>query len=123
MWPVIGRCSAVSRQRSRVRVLVMRPICILLALTACGPASASNPDAAVSVADGAGQADAPPVDALFADAPPPPDFSRVYAHSGQRLYRIDTNELAPVEIGPFTGIGTQSINDIAVDKDERTLGL
>ena len=41
------------------------------------------------------------------------DMSRVYAHSGTRLYRVDTQTLMPVEIGQFTGIGTQSLTDLA----------
>jgi len=50
------------------------------------------------------------------------DFSKVYAHSGQNLYRLDTVTLLPVLIGPF-GLGTTSITDIAVDKDDRMLGI
>ena len=50
------------------------------------------------------------------------DFSRVYAHSGQVLYRLDTTALAPVEIGPF-GIAGQSITDIAVDKNDVMIGI
>jgi hypothetical protein len=50
------------------------------------------------------------------------DFSKVYAHSGQILYRLDTTTLLPVEIGPFN-IGAPSITDIAVDKNDRMLGI
>lgn len=50
------------------------------------------------------------------------DFSKVYAHSGQNLYRLDTVTLLPVLIGPFN-LGTTSITDIAVDKNDRMLGI
>ena len=51
------------------------------------------------------------------------DFSRVYAHSGPSLYRLDTTDLAAVEIGAFTNLGGQSMTDIAIDKDDRMLGI
>jgi hypothetical protein len=57
------------------------------------------------------------------DAPPATDQSRVYAHSGSTLYKIETTTLAAVEIGMFAGVGTQSITDIAVDKNDHMVGI
>jgi hypothetical protein len=39
------------------------------------------------------------------------------------LYRIDTATMAAVPVGAFTNIGTQSITDIAVDRNERMVGV
>ena len=49
--------------------------------------------------------------------------SRVYAHSGSKLFQVDTGTLAPVEIGTMGGIGTQSLTDLAVDKTDRMIGI
>lgn len=57
------------------------------------------------------------------DSPPFVDTSRVYAHSGGTLYRMDANTLAAVAIGPMAGIGTQSLTDLAIDKDDRMVGI
>ena len=57
------------------------------------------------------------------DSPPFVDTSRVYAHSGGTLYRMDATTLAAVAIGPMTGIGTQSLTDLAIDKDDRMVGI
>ena len=85
----------------------------LAVLGACGPGgrgeetpvdaavgSGSNADAAVIVPD-----------------------SRVYAHSGSKLYQINVQTLAPVEIGSMTGLGTQSLTDLAIDKNDRMIGI
>jgi hypothetical protein len=84
----------------------------LLALAACSSSYSDGPDAAPGTPDAAGTG----VDAFV------PDQSLVYAHSGGHLYRIDTRTLAPVDIGPF-GLSTQSITDIAVDKDGAMVGI
>jgi hypothetical protein len=47
----------------------------------------------------------------------------VYAHSGGQLYRIDTTTLAPQAIGPLTGLGAQSLTDLAVDRDDNMVGI
>ena len=89
---------------------------LALAFAACGPS--------VSGGDDDDDQDAR-VDAAIDGVPSDGDeldFSRVYAHSGQVLYRLDTTTLMPVEIGPF-GITGQSITDIAVDKDDRMIGI
>ena len=107
----------------------MKPACALLALTAvaaCADDAAQPIDAAVDAAidvaiDGA--TDGRVIDGpggIDADESPP---SRVYAHSGQMLYRIDTTTNAAIPIGPFTNLGTQSMTDIAVDRDERMIGV
>jgi hypothetical protein len=57
------------------------------------------------------------------DAPPTMPSSRVYAHSGTMLYQIDTETLSPVEIGMMTGLGTQSLTDLAIDKDDNFIGI
>jgi hypothetical protein len=49
--------------------------------------------------------------------------SRVFAHSGNRLYQIDTKTLAPVEIGMMAGLGTQSLTDLAIDKADKMIGI
>jgi hypothetical protein len=100
---------------------------LLLLVAACGPDAKSHADAG-----GGGGPDAAdgPIDATpVVDAPPgppdgsEPDFSKVYVHSGQVLYRLDTATLEPVEIGPFANLGNQSMTDIAVDKDDRMIGI
>lgn len=92
---------------------------ILLALAACGP-------------NAGGGDDDDTVDARV-DARPPGDGapgdtseelpSRVYAHTGTTLYVIDTTTLSPTRVGDFTNLGAQSMLDIAVDRDERMIGV
>lgn len=81
----------------------------LVVLGACGPSGRNEDtvDARVNNGDGAVVLPA----------------SRVFAHSGSKLYQIDTTTLAPVEIGTLTGIGTQSLTDIAIDKGDRMIGV
>jgi hypothetical protein len=57
------------------------------------------------------------------DSPPSVDMSRVYAHSGTTLYRLDATTLSSLPIGTMTGIGTQSLLDLAVDKDDHMVGI
>ncbi len=79
-------------------------------LAACGPAGRENN----------GTPDAPdPV----VDSPPVVDMSRVYAHSGGTLYRMNAQTFAAVAIGPMAGIGAQSLTDLAIDKDDRMVGI
>lgn len=95
-----------------MRLLVVASIL----LAACGP----NPGGGD---DGTG------VDAAHPDAPSGPDGaipeqSQVYAHSGTELYRIDTNNLSVIDIGPFgAALGASSMTDIAVDKDGGMVGV
>src|SRR3954468_3532915 len=49
--------------------------------------------------------------------------SRVYAHSGTKLYQVDTTTLAPIEVGTMGGIGTQSLTDLAIDKNDHMVGI
>jgi len=79
-------------------------------LAACGPGGRG----------GDGTADAP---AALADAPPAVDMSRVYAHSGGTLYRMDALTLSTIPIGPMAGIGTESLTDLAIDKDNHMVGI
>lgn len=103
-----------------------RPLVSLLApalacaVAACGPSITGDDD------DDTGP-DAR-VDARPIDGPGGPDAeeilpSRVYAHSGQTLYRVDTTTNMAVRIGDFTNLGTQSMTDLAVDRDERMIGV
>lgn len=50
------------------------------------------------------------------------DVSLVYAHSGTMLYRVDSSSLTTVTIGPFN-IDGESLTDLAVDKNERIVGI
>jgi hypothetical protein len=83
---------------------------LLLCLVACGPTT-RDPGGTDASSQGGGEA-APPV-----------DNSRVYAHSGGMLYRLDSMTLKEVPIGPMTGLGTQSLTDLAVDKDDHMVGI
>ena len=82
---------------------------------ACGPAGRdSSPDAPGSQADAADPG----------DGPLPPDASRVYAHSGKVLYRIDTGTLAAVPIGEMTALPPdRSLLDLAIDKQDNLVGI
>lgn len=88
---------------------------LALALAACSNgAKTSGPDA-----HGAG-IDADP------NAPDAPalEQSKVYAHSGKELYRLDTRTNAIADIGPFgSALGTASMTDIAVDKNGTMIGV
>lgn len=91
-----------------VRILYLS----LVALVGCGPTNrdgSSTPDAANPT--GSGQ-----------DAPPA-DTSRVYAHSGGTLFRIDTQNLGTIQVGDMTGLGTQSLTDLAIDKSDHMVGI
>lgn len=85
-------------------------------LAACGPSGSGDDDDTPIDGGRDATADGSRIDAEEID------FSKVYAHSGQTLYRLDTTTLMPVEIGPF-GIGASSITDIAVDKNDMMIGI
>ncbi len=84
----------------------------LVVLGACGPSGRN--ELPVDAAHG-GSGD----DATIS----PTDDSRVYAHSGNKLYKIDTQSLVPIEIGTMSGLGTQSLIDLAIDKDDQMIGI
>jgi hypothetical protein len=93
-------------------------ICTALVLfAACGARASSDDD----------DDDQSAIDARVIDGPTNDtelDFSKVYAHSGTVLYRLDTSTLQPVMIGAFgAALGNASMTDIAVDKDDRMLGI
>ena len=48
-------------------------------------------------------------------------MSRVYAHSGDTLYRLNPLTLSPMQIGAMSGI-TGQLLDLAVDKNDRIVG-
>ncbi len=83
---------------------------------ACGPSgrpdgeNPAGPDAAVVVTP-------------TADAEEYAPTSRVYAHSGSKLFQVDIKTLVPMEIGTMSGLGTQSLTDLAIDKTDRMLGI
>ena len=91
----------------------MRNLLVAVALMACGPTSRQ------SGGDDQQTPDAP----SGIDAPNNVEFSRVYAHSGSDLYRVDTQTLAPMMIGTMTGLGTQSLTDLAIDKNDNMVGI
>lgn len=85
----------------------------LVVLGACGPDGRAGEVTADAAGSGSGSA----------DAGTQPSNSRVFAHSGSKLYRIDTATLAPVEVGTMAGLGTQSLTDLAIDKSDEMLGI
>src|SRR4030095_9906810 len=89
----------------------MRLPWIAIALAGCGPALRDDP-----------ATDAPSQSEAGTDSPGF-DSSRVFAHSGGMLYRIDANNFAEVPIGPMTGLGTQSLTDLAIDKNDLMVGI
>lgn len=84
---------------------------MLAATTAigCGPT-----DRDTTAADGPSQPDP--------DGPAPVVTSRVYAHSGQTLYRMNSATLATETIGMMS-LGTQSLTDLAIDKNDNMVGV
>ncbi|HWU90214.1 MAG TPA: hypothetical protein VN253_23280 [Kofleriaceae bacterium] len=89
----------------------MRILLVVAILGACAPA-ARDP-----------VADAPLPPDPTADAAPAIDTSRVYAHSGTMLYRLNNLTLAATPVGPLTGLGTQNLLDLAIDKNDRLVGI
>lgn len=83
----------------------------LVVLGACGPSertgSGLRPDGSTQTSDSTVQ----------------PPTSRVYAHSGSKLYQVNTQTFAPVEIGTMGGLGTQSLTDLAIDKNDQMIGI
>lgn len=93
-----------------------RTLLVVVGIAACssGNKNVGGPDAA---ADAVVNADAGPDGAVQ-------DLSKVYAHSGKELYRLDTRTSATVDIGPFgSALGTASMTDIAVDKNDKMIGV
>jgi hypothetical protein len=86
----------------------MRKLLAVVLLTACGPGTRN---------------DNPSIDAApaQADAPDQVDSSRVYAHSGTTLYRLNNLTLSAQQIGTMTGLDA-GLLDLAIDKDERIVG-
>lgn len=97
----------------------MRAAALLFSvLCACGPSAKGDDDGSAVDAGGATADASGPGSGIDA---PVADFSRVYAHTGDTLYRIDTTTLMPLLVGPF---GTdKSVTDIAIDSDDRMLGI
>lgn len=55
----------------------------------------------------------------------PPQLAFVYAHSSSTLYQIDPDTLDIAMVGPFgwPDDGSDSMTDIAIDKDENMVGI
>jgi hypothetical protein len=97
-------------------VVRLAPV-LALTWTGCGPgARDAVPDS------GNGHSDATSVDGRGSDGSMLDD-SRVYAHSGSELYRFNTVTLAPELVGTFTNLDPQSMTDLAIDKNDRMLGI
>jgi hypothetical protein len=96
-----------------VRILRWFICTALFAVGACGSPT-RGPGGLTDASNTSDQHDAPPNTG---------DTSRVYAHSGTTLYRIDTHTFAPQMIGDMTGLGGQSLTDLAVDKDDHMVGI
>jgi hypothetical protein len=91
------------------------PMAMLALVAACGPNERDN---------GPGGVDAPGSDAV--DAPLEPFLGAIYAHSYQRLYKVDPDTLAVTLVGSFrwpSGYENELMTDIAVDKDENITGI
>ena len=81
-------------------------------LAACGP-NDRDPGAADAPSQGdSGSGDSAQV-----------DNSRVYAHSGGMLYRIDSVTLEALPIGPMSGLDPSNLLDLAVDKNDQMVGI
>lgn len=87
----------------------MRKLLAVLLLTACGPGDRNNPDI-----------DAPPPQPDAGGEPT--DTSRVYAHSGDMLYRLNNKTLSSQPIGSMTGLDL-GLQDLAIDKDDKIVGI
>jgi hypothetical protein len=88
----------------------MRGLLAVAVLTACGPNDrAPSIDAPPSQPDAEGD---------------PVDNSRVFAHSGNVLYRMNNKTLAAEQIGPLTGLpAMRGLQDLAIDKDDKIVGV
>jgi hypothetical protein len=83
-------------------------VATIAVLGACGPGGREGDDG-------------PGIDASGSDTGGTQDMSRVYAHSGDTLYRINPLTLSPMQIGAMSGI-EGSLLDLAVDKTDRIVG-
>jgi len=93
----------------------MRRLAVVLAtLSACGPGNRTGNDP-----DARGSVDTGPT----SDTGATPDSSRVYAHNGGTLYKVDTTTFAATAVGPMTALGTQSLTDLAIDKNDKMVGI
>jgi hypothetical protein len=85
---------------------------LAVGLLACGPNGRDGQSPDASGTDGQSGTDASNT-----------DTSRVYAHSGSTLYRIDTINLGTQQIGAMTGLGSASMTDLAIDKADHMVGI
>ncbi len=82
-------------------------VATIAVLSACGPGGREGDDQ-------------PGIDA-GSDSGGTQDMSRVYAHSGDTLYRLNPLTLSPMQIGAMSGI-TGQLLDLAVDNTDRIVG-
>jgi hypothetical protein len=90
----------------------MRVLLATVVLVACGPSNRDNPGTDAPSQDDASDTDAPPA-----------DTSRVFAHSNATLYQLNNATLATTTVGSMTGLGTAGLLDLAIDRDDRMLGV
>jgi hypothetical protein len=91
----------------------MRKLLAVVTLVACGPSARQSGD------DDNQQTPDAPLHVVDTNN----EFSRVYAHSGNTLYRVDASTLTPMEIGTMAGLGSQSLTDLAIDKNDNMVGI
>lgn len=102
-----------------LRFALVTPLACWLA--ACGPTAPADDDDDDDARIDARIDGTPGIDAIDA---PEADPSRVYAHSGPMLYRIDTLTMAAVPVGAFTSpVLTSGMLDLALDRDDRMIGV
>lgn len=102
----------------------MRILLAVVVVAACSPNDRDNP-----AADGPSQPDTP-----SSDGPGPVENSRVYAHDGRvtngggaatpsALYLLNSATLATTKIGMMPELDTQSLTDLAIDKNDNMFGI
>lgn len=103
---------------ARARLALAAAPALALAVTACGPHNPGDGDDDGTGTDAA--VDAPALDGE------PAFLGDVYAHSYQRLYKVDPDTFAVSLVGTFdwpAGPDSELMTDIAVDKDGHIVGI
>ncbi len=97
-------------------VRILSWLCASAGLIACGPPSRDG----INVDAGSNQ---PQLDGGGSGSGSNVDSSRVYAHTANTLYRIDTQTFTAQMVGTMAGLGTDSLTDLAVDKNDHMVGV
>lgn len=100
-------------------------VCALASVLACGASDRHSPSMEADGTDaGGGGSGGGGGGGDGADAAPPASVSYVFAHSDQRLYRVDPDTLDIQLVGRFDwGGGWDEMTDIAIDRDGRMIGI